>query len=199
MPDLEEVSQVAEQYLITHNRKFYVGSQQYAGPLVPVADVETAKEKEVVQQGIGPHCFICKKIGHKAANCRSRFRRRCFVCDKSGHKAKDCWFSRRNADNAKPQHKAAAGNDKTVGGAQQQAAVGESREVSAECLVQSATPSGRQESSSVDLSQYSRCGCLALDSGVHVPFVSSACLRGAGGVGDMPVVEGKVGGVTVKP
>lgn len=43
------------------------------------------------QQPLVKQCYVCRRRGHEAQECRSRLR--CDVCQKQGHVAANCWFA----------------------------------------------------------------------------------------------------------
>ena len=73
---------------------------------------EDDESKEValaaVGKGFNGTCFLCKKKGHRIADCpqkkskngnesKSKFAGKCNNCGKQGHKAQDCWEKEENA------------------------------------------------------------------------------------------------------
>ena len=67
------------------------------------------EDTEVALVAFSGQCFNCKKMGHKAADCRSnktkgngnygagKFKGKCNNCNKIGHKAENCWLLEKNA------------------------------------------------------------------------------------------------------
>ena len=136
----------------------------------------------------GPQCFVCKKFGHRAAECIWKGKRKCFNCNKIGQEAKDCWFPPHSSVSNRPVHKTGVAMEMSQ---EQGPAEREQSEISAECLMQGGSPN--QEVTDEGLRRYNDRGCVVWDTGKRVPFVSSACLGRAGAKKDISVVSGQIG------
>ena len=97
LPNLKELTQAAEQFLVAHEKT--LSSSAKSGSKLKsssengnalATNTENGSRKRV-------QCFNCKGYGHKALSaCRkpgrqeNRAEKRCFLCDRTGHYAKDC-------------------------------------------------------------------------------------------------------------
>ncbi len=88
---LQDLAKVAEQFLITLDRKL-------STPVQPQRGNRNFKNEKSDEKGngVGSQCYNCGETGHKQADCHEPKKdnkgtpRQCFVCDRVGHLAKDC-------------------------------------------------------------------------------------------------------------
>ena len=57
----------------------------------PVEDTSPDTPKDKLPSGSNVRCLVCKRLGHHAADCRLRGKRRCFRCNNLGHEAREYW------------------------------------------------------------------------------------------------------------
>ena len=96
IPNLMELAQVVERFLTAHNCKFYsVPTTHQSNPSLASREANCAQPKEALLENPGVQCYLCKKFGHKASECKFRPRRGCYICSKLDHEAKDCWSHQR--------------------------------------------------------------------------------------------------------
>ena len=95
LPNLEELTQAAGRYLVAHNRKFHSASTSclISAPSGAVDHDDIQSREEVQKAAI--QCFLCKRFGHRASECKSRIQTQCYICGKLVHEAKRCWLVRR--------------------------------------------------------------------------------------------------------
>ena len=135
---MEELTQAAGRYLVAHNRKFHSASTSclISAPSGAVNHDDIQSHEEVQKAAI--QCFLCKRFGHRASECKSTIKTQCYyICGKLGHEAKRCWLVRRGTNgNTKTTYKAAAGEDKSKDehSLQRGGRTRDSRDVSAGCL-----------------------------------------------------------------
>ena len=137
LPNLEELMLAAGRYLVAHNQKFHFTSTSclISVPSGAVGHDDIQSHEEVQKAAI--QCFLCKRFGHRASECKSRIKTQCYICGKLGHEAKRCWLVRRGMDrNTKTTYKAAAGEDKSKDehSLQHGGRTSDSKDVSAGCL-----------------------------------------------------------------
>ena len=96
LKNLEELAQMAEQYLDAHNKKLSSKTMVARQDVRDNKLVRSGSQKDVLR------CFACDGRGHRAVDCpnrawtsrnelNSRFRRSyCYKCGSSGHDTKDC-------------------------------------------------------------------------------------------------------------
>ena len=194
IPNVMDLAQVAERLLTVHNRKFYsVPTTHQSNPSLSSGEANCVQPTEALLENPGVQCYLCKKFGHKASECKFRLRRGCYICSKLGHEARDCWSHQcGNAGDAKSRQKAATAIRKHQHeqGLQQEVRKRESEDVGAGCL---SSRDQSQFASVPDLSHYDPMGYLVLDSGERVLFVSSAGIRKRTNRAEMPIVEERVG------
>ena len=174
---LEQISQIADQYLQAHGK--HVFSSARSKPPPPPEKDDDAKKPPI--QPSQTQCYKCNGRGHKATNCRAVLKS-CFLCGRQGHDARNCRVSLK-VNLPKP------------GGTSKPGISAAPRDqVSAGCLVQSpqldATP--EEVKSCIEGDQ------LLLACGKRIPLLSNACVEPLTGArSKMPVVKGRVGEKTV--
>ena len=107
LPNLKELTEVAEQFLVAHEKALY--SSGKPGSNLKLASQNVALLTNSKESGSGKmiQCFNCKGYGHKASACRKpgrqehRPEKRRFLCDRTGHYAKDCSAVPNNNDTYK--------------------------------------------------------------------------------------------------
>ena len=165
IPNLMELAQVAERFLTARNRKFYsVPTTHQSNPSLASGEANCAQPKEASLENPSVLCYLCKKFGHKASECKFRPRRVCYICGKLGHEARDCWSHQRGtAGDAKSKQKAATAIRKHQHeqGVQQEVRTRESEDVGAGCL---SSRDQLQFASAPNLSHCNPRGYLMMDS-----------------------------------
>ena len=136
----------------------------------------------------GPQCFLCKRFGHRALECKERSSRRCFKCDKIGHEAQDCRNTIRTGESYVKSN--AASQDVESG--EPLSDVRSHKKISAGCM---ASPEYKEMGlSQVEFEESVDVGYLVLHDERKIPIVSNAASPlWPRNHREMPVVRGKIG------
>ena len=96
LPNLKELTEVAEQFLVAHEKALCYSAKPGSNLKLSSEDGDPLAGSKESGGGKRIQCFNCKGYGHKASACRKpgrqehRAEKRCFLCDRTGHYAKDC-------------------------------------------------------------------------------------------------------------
>ena len=96
LPNLKELTEVAEQFLVAHEKAFSSSAKPGSNLKLSSEDGDPLASRKESGHGKRIQCFNCKGYGHKASACRKpgrqehRVEKRCFLCDRTVHYAKDC-------------------------------------------------------------------------------------------------------------
>ena len=96
LPNLKELTEVAEQFLVAHEKALCSSAKQGSNLKLSSENGDPLAGSKESGSGKRIQCFNCKGYGHKASACRKpgrqehRAEKRCFLCDRTGHYAKDC-------------------------------------------------------------------------------------------------------------
>lgn len=174
--DLDELSEVADKFLLAHNRELAVSTVRGCGK-------EDAQTEKTIQ------CYNCQEYGHKASSCpKGRVKpqpgqgRQCFKCGGFGHEARMCPTRRPQRGGTNSGRNTYRGNGASY------------REVSGGCLVNDNSSVAEEYANEDEIKSCISEGKVMLSCGKNIPFVNSACVKSAVDVvRNMPVVKGKVG------